>query len=214
MESESVRPTPSALPTPNSVPQGFSPSPPIIVGFLAIAMFIISMAVVFGWKRIQIESGIRAHGVRREEEIPKLWDLWSNQKMGGMESDLRWDNIKVRALSSPFTHARIHTALQPIAATTIPEGEHDPPASIGIPPIQPSSQAARPRRAVSDDSDVQMNSNSAVSLQVAIAIAMPSQHRQTPVGYVRDCQGGPVDLDDRFDYTIGLYRCPWIREKG
>ena len=92
MASETVQPSPSAL---DSVPdqQKFSlgASPLTIVAFLAIGIFIISIAVVFGWRRVQNQRSIAAE-IRALEDVPKLWDLWSNNMEGGVEGV----SVKVR----------------------------------------------------------------------------------------------------------------------
>jgi hypothetical protein len=114
----------------------------------------------------------------------------------------------------PFTPARnsLHRpVIQPIAATVIPEDKHDSPSSF---PVRQLSPAARDVR-VATDTNMEVPSNLRVSLQVAIAIAMPSQHsshRQTPGGnYARDHQWRHRE-SDRLEYTLGLYRCVFLTE--
>jgi hypothetical protein len=110
--------------------------------------------------------------------------------------------------------------MQPVAAAIIPEDEDNLPMSMGLPPIRQPSQveATRPRRMVSVGSEAKMipiPSSPAVTIQVAIAIAMPSQHsshRYTSVDDACDHQDGP-DESDRLDYNLGLYRCTWLRDK-
>jgi hypothetical protein len=108
---------------------------------------------------------------------------------------------------SPFTPARIHTAMQPVAANVIPEQQCDPPVSMNISPIR----QPRPRHDVNVGGMDPVSSNRDVTLQVVVAIALPSQHsvdRQTPAfGYAHDQRGH--DESDRVDYTLGLYRCAW-----
>lgn len=109
---------------------------------------------------------------------------------------------------SPFTPARIHTAMQPVAATIIPEQQGDP-VSMNIAPIR---QPTRPRHDVNVGGKMDpVSSNRDVTLQVVVAIALPSQHsvdRQTPAfGYACDQRGH--DESDRVDYTLGSYQCAW-----
>jgi hypothetical protein len=57
------------------------------------------MVVVFSWRRVQIErsiAGVRGRG-GEVGEVPKLWDLWSNEMTERMEGgEIRWDSVKVR----------------------------------------------------------------------------------------------------------------------
>jgi hypothetical protein len=87
--------------------------------------------------------------------------------------------------------------MQPIAATVIPEGH--PTRRPSLVPRDGGVKVDAPSE----------NSDSDVSLQVVIAIAMPSQHssssgRQRPVGNARDHQGAMHHhKSDRLDYALG-----------
>lgn len=107
--SESVT-GPSSTPTQSrtSNPTLFSPgaSPPLILAFLAIGLFTISMVAVFGWRRVRLGRGAALHPFRNDEtefgewrrgfgEKPKLWDLWTDGRAVGNEGDVGWDAIMV-----------------------------------------------------------------------------------------------------------------------
>ncbi|KAF9460034.1 hypothetical protein BDZ94DRAFT_1311893 [Collybia nuda] len=191
--------SPSGTPTTQGTSTLFSPgaSPPLILAFLAIGLFTISMAAVFGWRRIQLGRGVlpplyggdeiefgerarRGHG-----EKPKLWDLWTDMRVPGRERDISWDTI------------------MPVAVMDIP----DPPMTHVPRPSSAHNGSARYRlwslRPVRVESDVKAEPvpPSYTRLQVAVAIAMPSPHSHE---YHMDNEHQPVEKA-QVDYMIGLY---------
>jgi len=198
MASDTGQATPVPSPTsgftfggPKTNPAG---SPPVILAFFAIGVFVFSVVVVFGWKRVHEarvqRSGFEVQGRGQNvTEVPKLWDLWRDQLLQ-KEQDVRWDNIK------------------PVAATIVCEDEKSPLASKSV-DIR-WWQAYRPPRPVGVDIKADPTSPPLASLQVAIAIMMPFQqsgNRQIPKP--DDPQTGS---GGRLDYTIGLYSCVWSKE--
>lgn len=101
----------------------------------------------------------------------------------------------------------IYTAIQPVAAMVIEEETPVPPILVRQASVARSAHDLRVERDVNGGP---VPSDPAVSLQVVIAITMPSQHsahRQMAVGHARD-------PSDRLDYSLGLYRCALLKEKG
>ena len=118
--SSSVQPTSSITTSAPAPPlddsTAFSPtsSPPLILAFLAIALFAVAMVFIF-WRRIQSNRGwtLSLPNMNRpfveptaiiHAEVPKLWDLtskwsfvWGQEQKGtaGLEDDVRWVNLMV-----------------------------------------------------------------------------------------------------------------------
>src|SRR6267154_3698765 len=79
-------------------------SPPLVVAFLAIGLFTVSMAALFGWRRMG-RGQLLVHRVRPLPrpgkkpivlgEKPALWDLWTRREEGAT-IDTKWENITVR----------------------------------------------------------------------------------------------------------------------
>lgn len=79
-------------------------SPPLIVAFLAIGLFMAATIAVFGWRRMYLSRGMAiAHHGRvtpggrgdRFGEKPKLWDLWTRDPVSSNE-EMKWNGIMVR----------------------------------------------------------------------------------------------------------------------
>ncbi|KAF8205415.1 hypothetical protein K438DRAFT_1964479 [Mycena galopus ATCC 62051] len=186
----------AATATDNDSPDGafsITASPPLILAFLAVGMFIISMAVFFGWRRMSAGRTWVPPGetvfVGRE---PKLWDVWSPREQSQNPVTPKWCNI------------------QPLGATV---WDHTPPAPPNDPPQHHSLAAEalahlrrryRRRRSRDDalpDPEIKVDHAAPlVRLQIAVTIAMP-------------CLDSPrAELDDddrRLEYSIGLYEMPW-----
>ncbi|KAF8155950.1 hypothetical protein B0H34DRAFT_799037 [Crassisporium funariophilum] len=227
----------------------FSPagSPPLILAFLAIGLFSAAMIIVFGWRRIQFGRGGFTLGVPRHggggeyamgrvlPQRPRLWDLWNggggvswqqlagkghgHGKMGTLqkpsqhksELDVRWKNIM--PLSAKAVSALGQVAEDSKAPAPVPPLLQFP----GWPPSLrwKTSKSSRPHESTS---------TTPVTMQVAIAILMPSP--RYPI-YVRNCTtedkydkylengaevgGGGRDSsrNEITDYSIGLYECSW-----
>lgn len=84
-------------------------SPPLIVAFLAIGLFMAATIAVFGWRRMYMNRGLTIAGYaggprggvggvrRRGEEFgekPELWDLWTREPTRDKES-MKWESIMV-----------------------------------------------------------------------------------------------------------------------
>ncbi|KAG1753573.1 uncharacterized protein EDB91DRAFT_1077316 [Suillus paluster] len=76
-------------------------SPTLVVAFLAIGLFTVTMAALFGWKRMH-RGRLMVHPVRPAPrpgkkpvvlgEKPALWEMWTRREEGVM-IDTRWENI-------------------------------------------------------------------------------------------------------------------------
>lgn len=81
-------------------------SPPLIVAFLAIGLFVVAMVCVFAWRRYSRSRGLGDQPIipirRRKSftlgEKPMLWDVWANPKVPEKSpiGATRWENITVR----------------------------------------------------------------------------------------------------------------------
>ncbi|KAJ7315015.1 hypothetical protein DFH08DRAFT_425317 [Mycena albidolilacea] len=171
-----------------------SSSPPLIIAFLAVGVFAISMVTFFGWRRM---TAGRVWAVPAPTvsigETPKLWDIWSPRERPHCAAE--WYNI------------------QPLAAAVWDESP--PPASANNgPPRHHSLVAAavahlrgRYRRHGSQDGTAlgeKMNHDPLVRLQVAVTIAMPCPD------FVGDSSRTELNDDEQLlEYSIGLYKMPW-----
>ncbi|KAG8216837.1 hypothetical protein J3R82DRAFT_7097 [Butyriboletus roseoflavus] len=85
-------------------------SPPLIVAFLSIGLFVVAMVGVFGWKRVlrsrddQVILPHRTHKSISLGERPMLWDVWADPKVPEKSriEARRWENMMVR----PFVRSR------------------------------------------------------------------------------------------------------------
>jgi len=83
---------------------GVTGSPPLIVAFLAVGLFMAAMLTIFGWRRMVFGRGIVLQPIEREDflnpmssyfgEKPELWDLWSRSPVGSKDQ-LEWERIMV-----------------------------------------------------------------------------------------------------------------------
>jgi len=187
-------------------------SPPLIVAFLAVGLFMAAMLTIFGWRRvvfgrflIQPIGGEGFHAPRMAEsfygEKPELWDLWTQSTVGSNER-LKWEQIAPLSASikqsgddsdeARLAHLRMPSQLQSIQ-------QH----------IRRHTRAARS----ADDQKPSAASAQGRKLQVAVAIAMPSPHRHD-----ESTSEGPTSTDphthehhdaDPFIYSLGLMEMPW-----
>ncbi|KAG2059691.1 hypothetical protein BDR06DRAFT_670851 [Suillus hirtellus] len=91
---------------------GANESPSLVVAFLAIGLFMVVMAALFGWRRmrrgtlvVQPARPVRVRGRPRKKPItigekPTLWDMWT-RKDSEVTIDLKWENI------TPFCATRV-----------------------------------------------------------------------------------------------------------
>jgi len=212
----------AASPT-NSDDQGLSisGSPPLIVAFLAVGLFLAAMLTIFGWRRVVFGRGFvlqpiigdRFHAPGMAEyyygEKPELWDLWTRSPVGSNEQ-LKWERI------------------MPLSASIKKSGEesfNDAEASgththSRIPSqLQTLRQHIRRHTKSADEQKIDAVSVQNRTLQVAMAIAMPSPHK-------RECESTNEGLanaeihthephdTDPLEYSLGLMEMPWHSEEG
>ncbi|KAK7044481.1 hypothetical protein R3P38DRAFT_2879003, partial [Favolaschia claudopus] len=170
---------PSASPTPSPNPTdagGFTltASPPLILAFLAVGMFAISMIVFFGWRRI---AAARTPWVPPSEAVsigerPKIWDVWMSCEQSQEISRAEWRNIQSQPLS-----ATIWDHAPPV----LPPDNPPPPRhqSLAMEAFTHLRQRYRERHRRQEDAMLEAKSSSSESLlrlqlQVAVTIAMPT----------------------------------------
>ncbi|KAG2117259.1 uncharacterized protein F5147DRAFT_833532 [Suillus discolor] len=91
---------------------GANESPSLVVAFLAIGLFMVVMAALFGWRRMRRGSlvvqparpvRVRVRPGKRPIAIgekPTLWDMWTRRD-SEVTIDLKWENI------TPFCATRV-----------------------------------------------------------------------------------------------------------
>ncbi|KAF8069108.1 hypothetical protein FPV67DRAFT_1106193 [Lyophyllum atratum] len=205
------RPTPTSSSKPEP---GFSPgaSPPLILAFLAIGLFAVSMIGVFGWRRIQYSRMMAAGfqdptwmefsvvaGRRDVGPRPKLWDMWTTVGTKGEahhEREMEWETIMpVAVMAIPASGNRT-------TADTVGDGASSaartrpPRASI---PVRYYPWTRRPDRSTTTTNSTTATATTNAStpekagdsgphhhdtgrLQVAVAIAMPSRRTTNEYG--------------------------------
>ncbi|KAH7910127.1 hypothetical protein BJ138DRAFT_1153642 [Hygrophoropsis aurantiaca] len=175
-------------------------SPPIIVAFLAIGLFMVAMAAVFGWRRVHGNRGLLVHQVRTSRaskkpvvlgEKPELWDMWTRTATSTALEDVRWENIM------PFS-AVLH---RPVKEVSPPEAKklhslpaHSPPSGLwaqsivvlqhyfrSLPPPPPISSEPDEIPPLSSPSESIAPSEDAW-MQICVTIAMPSPRNQESHG--------------------------------
>ncbi|KAJ7255854.1 hypothetical protein B0H12DRAFT_525306 [Mycena haematopus] len=102
--AQSASPVPTTTGSdPTDTGFSLSASPPLIIAFLAVGLFAISMVVFFGWRRMN--AGRTTWAVTADNaligETPKLWDVWSPRER------------PPKALTAEWRH------IQPLAATVL-----------------------------------------------------------------------------------------------
>ncbi|KAG6889135.1 hypothetical protein C0995_003495 [Termitomyces sp. Mi166 len=212
----------------------FSPgaSPPLILAFLAIGLFALSMMGIFGWRRIQytrIRGEIPGHQREADERPlrtglgprPRLWDLWT--------IDLKDGHKRVKVSTNDLGMTTEHETwdtIMPISAVVNP-AKGDGTTSQTLEPatvpfyrwtrhIEPTATATE--KGVPRTNAKGSNGRDERRMQVAVAIAMPYQQiphhecRNMKIGTERgeEAAGG----DDTFVYTIGVYECTWGHDNG
>jgi len=200
-------PTPSPASGSQKPDPIFSPgaSPPLILAFLAIGLFTVSMIGVFGWRRVQygrltapdptwLEINDSDAGKRRDiGPRPKLWDMWttvaspSGTKGQAHERETEWETIMplaVMAISASDSHTPADVGGD---GTGSASRTWLPIASV---PVRYYQWTRRPERSATPTSTHTTGSaatsqkataqqepglHDAGRLQVAVAIAMPSR---------------------------------------
>lgn len=220
-----VAPTPTSDGNGNSdSSQGLSltGSPPLIVAFLAVGLFMAAMLTIFGWRRVVFGrpgmdsmEGDGFHTQNTEEsfygEKPELWDLWTQSPHAiSSYEQLKWEHIMPFSASikpprgapsddadsrvtDTHAHLRIHSHLQNVQQHL---RRHTLTAKSADNHKKDTGSAKNPSR----------------TLQVAVAIAMPSPHQRER----ESVNERPASADthvhihhDPLDYSLGLTEMLW-----
>ncbi|KAG6828768.1 hypothetical protein H0H87_000871 [Tephrocybe sp. NHM501043] len=221
----------------NGNPTGFSAgaSPPLILAFLAIGLFGLSMVGMFGWRRIQfarlaLRNGSQesewAHDerfVRKNKAFgprPVLWDLRT------IDEKVQYDDE--RETTKHLDQMEEHKTWDTIMPVAVIVTSHSRPENEETVASLPDTRHLYwwPRRtatAPTDDKEKgspcdDINDNDGKRLQVAVAIAMPSQRIPHDATGARTRTGTRMrkeeeKTDDTFEYTLGLYECAWRRDE-
>ncbi|KAJ6459711.1 hypothetical protein C8R47DRAFT_131457 [Mycena vitilis] len=172
-QSSNLTPSSAAAPPPTTTDSdpsdsGFSlsASPPLILAFLAVGMFAISMVVFFGWRRMT--AGRRAWTtpsvVVLVGDIPKLWDVWSP-----VERPVAAEWHSIQPLAATVWDA---TSL-PAPAVDDASRSHSTFAAAAVAHLHQRYRRRRPQEDVAMEAKMP-SAASPVRLQVAVTIAMPS----------------------------------------
>ncbi|KAH0581312.1 hypothetical protein J132_07390 [Termitomyces sp. J132] len=210
-----------------------SASPPLILAFLAIGIFALSMIGVFGWRRLQytrVHREIPRRGGQADQipsqtgpgPRPKLWDLWTTRMADGHKqhnglsngSDITaehetWDTIMPIsvAVSPPYTTKGDGTTSQTLQPAAVPFhrwARHIHPPATAV------------EKGISRAKIEGNNGHDERQIQVAVAISMPCQPLlddaaiNARVGSKPNKEGA----DDIFAYTLGVYECAWGHDNG
>jgi len=196
-----------------------SGSPPLIVAFLAVGLFLAAMLTIFGWRRVVfgrgfvlqpiVGDGFHAPGMAEHHhgEKPELWDVWTQPPVGSNEQ-LKWERIM------PFSTSIMKSGEESFNDAEA-SGIHTHPR---IPSqLQTIRQYIRRHRKSADEPKIDAGSAQNRTLRVAMAIAMPSPHK-------RECEPineGLANADehthephdtDPLEYSLGLMEMPWHSE--
>lgn len=92
--SSTAGPTPTQRDGPN---RNSVSSPPLILAFLAIALFVGNVVILLTWKRIRMHNQEISQREREKGpgKRPKLWDLWAGEQARGIG---RWEDVMVSLL--------------------------------------------------------------------------------------------------------------------
>ncbi|KAF7360588.1 hypothetical protein MVEN_00790200 [Mycena venus] len=201
--TSAVSSAPASSPSDPADAGGFSlsASPPLILAFLAVGMFAISMVVFFGWRRIA--AGRVAWVVPPDNisigETPKLWDVWSPRERAQEAVTAEWHNIQPLAAT-----VWDHTPPLPVPVNNDTHRHH----SLAAEALAHLRRRYRRRRASQDDVALEAKLNPVdplVRLQVAVTIAMPCPDFTGTASRTE-----PDDDDEQpLEYSIGLYETPW-----
>ncbi|KAH7923088.1 hypothetical protein BV22DRAFT_1106280 [Leucogyrophana mollusca] len=201
-------------------------SPPLIVAFLAIGLFMVAMAAVFGWRRVNGNRGLLVHQVRAARpgkkpvvlgEKPVLWDMWTRRAASTAIEDVRWENVM------PFS-AVLHCPVEPPIPSPPIKPLDPPPLPPPAPnrlaqtvtalqhyfrPLPPLSTTSRPDNSLSPASPREgITLSEGAWVQVCVTIAMPSQVDRQPSS---SCNFAEEEL---LEYCIGTVDVPWSEDDG
>jgi len=193
-------------------------SPPLIVAFLGIAVILAAILTIFGWRRMVIrgvalqpigeDGSFTQRNVGNLEERPELWDFWTLPSPGSDEK-LKWERIMPlsasieRPVEEPSDHSR-------------PQGTD----IYTYPQFQTIRQHICRHAAKADDRKTDPESGENQTLQVAVAIAMPSPHKcereilddgsTSPYTQIHE----PHHDVEPLQYSLGLKKIPWHSEEA
>jgi len=241
----------SALATPTSTSNtdggnnGLTGSPPLIVAFLAVGLFMAAMLTIFGWRRMVFGRGFVIQSIERDRffavseyfgEKPELWDLWSRSPVGNMDQ-LEWEQVMVSQSSTfiPYykyvNHSRVCNFVQPLSASVRqPENNlpNDPDSQAAVihntrsripSHIRSIGQQIRRTAKLAGDRNSDTGPAASRTLQVAVAIVMPSTYRHAHelinegVSSPETQTHKPHDADP-LEYSLGLMEMPWHSDEG
>ncbi|KAJ7211175.1 hypothetical protein GGX14DRAFT_623674 [Mycena pura] len=216
-EVHSTAPSPSTSPNVNGSSDsnpinGFSlsASPPLILAFLAVGVFGITMAIFFCWRRVNERRRAR-NWVRPADaaplETPTLWDIWCPRERAGEEAGgapAEWRTIQPLSVTVWDNRPMLQSPPPPpIPANDI--SRYDGLLAQAFAHLRQRHRRFR-RRSEEEDTTLELKpSQSAqppatVQLQVAVTIAMPNPNFAGVSSNIR------TDPDDgSFEYSIAYY---------
>ncbi|KAH0826592.1 hypothetical protein J3R83DRAFT_4950 [Lanmaoa asiatica] len=208
-------------------------SPPLIVAFLAIGLFVVAMIGVFGWRRLMRSRGLVNQPIipnRRRKSIslgkkPMLWDMWADTNVPEKSPTevTRWENITPMAVISSFSIPSVQPP--PVEPLSPPIRSRDSGGGMfyrmlqsllfavkrfyfpGPPPPPPPSQPVE-KEVVSSTSHAldEIEWGDASSLQVSVIITLPTQRRCGSGTSGEDTDPEGMELGE---FCIGMMDVPW-----
>jgi hypothetical protein len=183
-----------------------------------------AMIAIFGWRRMTygrrfiVRVGTGSPGIDPQKameyfgEKPKLWDLETQQPVEN-EDGLTWQGMM--PLSATFKKSQAETLSPPDNTSAQVVGTTARPR---VPPQLENfgRQFRRPIRARNSTDSSQPEPVESPSLQVAMAIAMPSSRiherewmHEESLKDISNHTHEPFIGDDRMEYSLGLMDIPW-----
>ncbi|KAJ6588615.1 hypothetical protein B0H19DRAFT_1057763 [Mycena capillaripes] len=195
--SSTAASAPSNTPTDDNSDPGFSlsASPPLILAFLAVGMFAISMVVFFGWRRMTAGRRVWvAPEVGSVAATPKLWDVWSPRERDDAIA-VTWCNIQPLAATVWDDTPPIH-----VPATNDTHRNHSL-AAAALAHLRRRYRRRPPQEDIAIEAKLP-TAASLVRLQIAVTIAMPTPDSPSNPSWTESDE-------EPLDYSIGLYEMPW-----
>ncbi|THH21150.1 hypothetical protein EW146_g363 [Bondarzewia mesenterica] len=191
-------PTPSQSQVTDPAPNFFATgtSPPLIIGFIAVAIFAVGVIGLCAWRRmvgrgrhiLVVDDWDGLEGEKKYfAEKPKLFECWLELFAGGIAT---WENIMPLATSVVTDNARDTEAFY-VSTSKLwwrKKGRPDEDQRSAIPGRQVTS---------------------ASRLQLAVIVTMPSQHRGRAKGHETSIMSDNFGDQEPSEYTIGLVEMPW-----
>jgi len=191
-------------------------SPPLIVAFLAIGLFMAAMIAIFGWRRMTYGRGIIVRvgspGVDPQKatayfgEKPRLWDLETQRTVE--------NNGRLWQYMLPLSASIKRPLGEAISPPDSTSAQVAGTTTTRIPPhLEDIGRHFRRPTRVRKSADPEVAEGH--TLQIAMAIAMPSSRKREREG----THEGPehtsnhthelFDGDNRMEYSLGLMDIPW-----